>query len=106
MIVLRQLCRNRKTMSTVSAAPSMIVCLTPSTLFSTVSADEKVMRRSTSEGNRFFNDSTAALTLLPVSMMLASYAFWMSIVIDDWPFTRANDVSSFSPSTTSATCDR
>ena len=37
MTVLRQLCRNRNTMSTVSAAPSRIVLLTRLTLFSTCS---------------------------------------------------------------------
>ena len=37
MTVLRQLCRNRKTMAIVSSAPSIRVCLTPSSEFSTQS---------------------------------------------------------------------
>ena len=39
MIVLRQLCRNRNTISTVRAAPSRIVLFTRLTLFSTDSAE-------------------------------------------------------------------
>ena len=39
MTVLRQLCRNRNTISTVSAAPSRIVLFTRLTLFSTLSAE-------------------------------------------------------------------
>ena len=35
--VLRQLCRNRNTIAIVSSAPSISVCLTPSSEFSTQS---------------------------------------------------------------------
>ena len=64
------------------------------------------MRTSTSDGSRSFSVATAAFTLRPVSTMLASCAFWMSSVIAGRPLTRAKLVISFSPSMTSATCDR
>ena len=70
MIVLRQLCRNRNTISTVSSAPSMIVCFTRLTLFSTSSAVELMTRSSTSGGSRVFSAAIASLTPRPVSTML------------------------------------
>ena len=42
----------------------------------------------------------------PVSTMLASCDFWMSSVIDGRPLIREIESRSFSPSITSATCDR
>lgn len=104
--VLRQLWRNRKTISTVSVAPSRIVSLTRLTEASTLSAVELTTRSSTAAGRRSRRTLTASATPLPVSTMLASCAFWMSSVIAGRPLIRANDVSSFSPSTMSATCDR
>ncbi len=106
MMVLRQLCRNRNTISTVSSAPSTIVDFTRLTLFSTESAVELTTRSSTSGGIRFFSAATASLMPRPVSTMLASCDFWMSSVIDGRPLMRAIDSCSFSPSMTSATCDR
>ena len=103
MTVLRQLCRNRNTISTVRNAPSSIVCLTRSTARSTWSAVEYVTRTSTSEGNRSLSDATAASTLRPVSTMLASWTFWMSSVIAGRPLIRAKLVRSFWPSMRSAT---
>ncbi len=70
------------------------------------SAVELATRISTSAGRRFFSASIAAVMPRPVSTMFASCAFWMSIVIDGRPLIREIEVSSFSPSMTSATCDR
>ncbi len=64
------------------------------------------MRSSTSCGMRFFSTSIAARTPAPVSTMFASCDFWMSIVIAGRPLMRAIESSSFSPSITSATCER
>ena len=55
MIVLRQLCRNRKTMSTVRSPPSTIVDFTRLTARSAASAVELATRSSTSAGSRFFS---------------------------------------------------
>ena len=106
MIVLRQLCRKRKTMSTVRIPPSTIVDFTRLTARSAVSAVELATRISTSAGRRFFSASRAAMMPRPVSTMFASCDFWTSIVIDGRPLIREIEVSSFSPSITSATCDR
>ncbi len=106
MTVLRQLCRNRNTMITVRMPPSTMVCFTRSTLASATSAVEKATRSSTSGGRRLRRTFTASVTPAPVSTMFASCAFCRSTVIARRPLMRASDVSSFSPSTTSATCDR
>ena len=55
MIVLRQECRNRNTMSTVRTAPSRIVLFTRLTLFSTDSAELNVTDSDTSVGKRCFS---------------------------------------------------
>ena len=89
MTVLRQLCRNRNTIRTVSSAPSTIVDLTRLTLFSTWSAVELTMRTSTSEGRRSLRSATACRTLRPVSTMFASCALRTSIVIAWRPLMRA-----------------
>ena len=108
MIVLRQLCRNRNTISTVRNAPSTIVSLTRLTaLLDVLGASRYVTRNFDVGGRRSFSAATAAFTPRPVSTMFASCAFWMSSVIDG-PAVDPRDrvLISFSPSMTSATCDR
>ena len=87
--VLRQLCRNRNTISTVRSAPSTIVCLTRFTLRSTASAVELTTSISTSAGRRAFSVATACTIARPVSTMFASCAFSRSSVIAGRPLMRA-----------------
>ena len=108
MIVLRQLCRNRNTISTVRSAAL------DDRLLDAVDGSLDLRRRSststrssTSAGRRVLQRRRRPpCTSRPVSTMFASCAFWMSSVIAGRPLMRAIDVSSFSPSMTSATCDR
>ncbi len=70
MMVERQLCRNRNTISTVSAAPSKMVRLTLSSESLMPSAFDQISRISTSVGSRLARSARATSMPLPTSMML------------------------------------
>ena len=106
MIVERQLCRNRNTISTVSRPPSRIVRLTLSSEALMPSALDQIRRISTSSGRRFLSSSRAASMPLPTSMMLEPCTRNTERPMAGSPLTRASEVRSSSPSTISATCER
>jgi hypothetical protein len=72
MIVLRQECRNRNTITTVSSAPSISVFFRPSSEPLTQSEVARISVSSTSGGRVLRISSSAAFTASPVATMLAS----------------------------------
>ena len=74
MMVLRQEPRNRKTISTVSSPPSMMVYFTLSAARCTKSELARSRRSSAPAGSCFLTPSAARFRFSPTSTMLASCA--------------------------------
>ena len=103
--VLRQLCRNRKTMATVSSAPSTSVRLTPLSESFTHSLSAYTRRSSTPGGSDLRSSSVAALMPSPVSTMLASCCLKTWKEMAGMPSTRDRESGSRSRSTNSPRSD-
>jgi len=96
--VLRHECRNRNTISTVSAAPSISVRLTPSSESLTKSLLALVVRSSSPGGRLLRNSSPAFFKASPVCTMFASCILNTSKPIELTPSTREIEVASCSRS--------
>ncbi len=103
MMVERQECRNRNTISTVSSAPSRIVSLTPVNWALSPSEFEYMVSMCTSSGRRLRRSLIASCTPSPTCTILAFCTLKIDKATARLPSTRASEVSSASPSTTSAT---
>ncbi len=99
MIVLRQECRNKKTIITVSSAPSISVCMRPLSEPLTQSELACTSFNSTSGGSVLRISSIAAFTASPVATMLASCCLKMLKLMPGAPLKRAIESASFSRST-------
>ena len=104
MTVERQEFRNRKTMPTVSKAPSTSVRCT----LATATRMGRELSRTTSTampgGSSFFSACAAFCRPSTTSMVFSPWFFTTSRAIMRWPLKRASDSTSSGPSTTSATC--
>ena len=106
MMVERHECRNRKTITMVSTAPSMMVRLTLLSWLCTRSDSSSSTRRVISGGRVFCRSAATFRMPVPTSTTLASCTLVISMVTACWPFMREIDSSSCSPSTTVATWSR
>ena len=99
MMVLRQLCRNRNTIATVSSAPSINVWRTPLSESLAKSLLALMRRSSTSGGSVLRISSMAFCTASPTATMLASCCLKTLKLMPAWPLMRAYDSASRSRST-------
>ena len=104
--VLRQECRNRKTMAMVSRPPSTIVCCTLSTEFWMPRELSRTISSVTSGGRVFCRSSTARRTPRATAMVLAPCVLTTSRATARSPLSAAMFSSSCWPSTTVATWRR
>ncbi len=106
MTVLRQECRNRKTMAMVRRPPSTMVCWTLSTEFWMPRELSRTISSFTSGGREACSSATARRTPRATSMVLEPWVFTTSMASARSPFSMATFSSSCWPSTTLATWRR